>query len=200
MRGIDTYKSCADIGGEIVAAGFGFVARYLSDGASSSFHEDFPASEAAHLGALGLRLVSICEHGRPDGDHPEYFTTAQAQANVLWADSMARHAGQPQGTVIYHTVDGDLPVSVVQAYCIAMHNGLKNAGYLTGIYGSGAVCQWAIEDGYAHVSWLAESTGWSEYQWWRSKADIVQVVQTTMFGIDVDTNLTNVDNFGFWTP
>jgi len=195
-KGLDTYKNMTDYAQSLTDAGVQFVGRYLSNGIGT-IHDAFLESEARHLCAHGLKIVSILELGRPD--HDAYFTIAQANRNVETAIAFAKLAGQPKGTETFSTIDYDATVDAVRDYTIALHNGLKSAGYLHSLYANGTVCQWAKQNGYAHHTWLAEGSGMSGYQAWKSKADIVQQSTGTFHGLDVDFDAALTCDFGAWT-
>jgi hypothetical protein len=194
-KGLDTYKNMTDYGQALADAGVQFVGRYLSNGVGT-IHDAFLEAEAAHLCAHGLKIVSILELGRPD--HDAYFTVEQANRNVETAVAFAKLAGQPKGTEIFSAIDYDATVNAVHDYIIALHNGLKSAGYLHSVYANGTVCQWAKQDGYAHHTWLAEGAGMSGYEGWKSNADIVQERTGTFHGLDVDFDVAKTADCGWW--
>jgi len=194
VKGIDTFKSCLSIAGQIKGAGYSFVARYLSDGVGT-IHAAFTEIEAAHLSSLGLSLVSIAEFGKPDV--ASYFTPEQADLVIDRSVRFAALAGQKSGA-IFVTLDGDFQVPDVQNFVSIVHAGLKATGFLLGLYGNGICLKWAKDAGYAHYTWLCESTGFCGYDLWKSHADIVQVTTTTVAGIDVDTDFSQSMDFGQW--
>lgn len=196
ITGLDTYSNMHDYAGAITAAGYSFVGRYLSNGVGT-IHNPFLKVEASHLSSSGLKLISILEFGHPD--HDSYFTLDQANQNVKLCVEFAKLAGQPIGTEIFGTIDYDATVKAVYKYVMALHNGLRDAGYLHSLYGNGVVCQWAKQSGYAHHTWLAEGSGMAGYKTWLPKADIVQQRTVKFHDFDVDTDIAKSSEFGAWT-
>ncbi len=200
-QGLDFNQNVSSIAGEIVGAGYDFVARYLKPAEPS---ETLTLAEARHISAEGLSIVSIVEIGSPTC--AAYFTsakgTAVAEEVVTYADETL---GQPSDTPLYYTVDYDAQecdfpaIHAFFAAARAHHQAhAANGGnwYKLGVYGSGAVCEMLVEAGLVEYTWLSESSGFlgsRTYTGW----SLHQTREGTFDGVDCDFNESN-GNAGGW--
>lgn len=188
-KGLDSPKNLAPHAADLVAKGYGWVARYLFD--HSSFKDLLTHSEAVALSKAGLYIVSVWENGFPTTDG--YFTAAQGGIDGAHAARHAFDAGQPAGTPIYFAVDHDVDPHITLPYFQQVRVGLRGAGahYLAGVYGSGAVCELLHNGGFVSHTWLSQSKGWRGYLDEKAVADIVQGSEVGVVGIDVDLDVSD---------
>ena len=191
--GFDADQNCSSVAADAVAAGAGFVCRYL---------KNMTQAEARALSAAGLKIVSIFEStakralggaqsGTEDGDR------ALAQASVL---------GQPQGSAIYATADfgeKNTDDAAVMAYFAAFKAALEGQGKL-GMYGEGAVCQAALDAGIADYTWVMGGRLMRGTQAFiaSGKATLVQDVGDKAglnLGIDIDSDTALSEDYGGWS-
>jgi Domain of unknown function (DUF1906) len=192
-KGFDTFKNVADKATQIKADGYGWVARYYFK--ASGFKVLLGKPEAVTISAAGLYIVSVYENGFPTSN--AYFTEDQGKIDSENAVRCAQAAGQPQGSAIYFAYDADLDPNAVMDYAKAVHAIVKAAGYITGCYGSGAVCKALSEAGYVSKTWLSQSHGFRGYAQWQNNADIVQGPEGHYLGLDIDAD-TSGGNAGGW--
>ncbi len=188
-KGLDSAKSLASVARKLAADGYGFVCRYYFN--HSGFKDLLTHAEAVALSAAGLYIVAVYENGFPT--QASYFTAAQGKADASIAFNRAVAAGQPPNTPIYFAVDYDAKPEDVSLYFAAVRDQLRSMGshYLVGVYGSGAVCAYLEKHGLAAKGWLAQSRGWQGYKAAQCTADIEQGRETTVLGLDVDTDISH---------
>ncbi len=193
-QGLDADNTLTDYAGALLNAGYIWVGRYINPGKA----EPLTHAEASHLNTMGLFVVSIWEEGSPT--HIGYFTTDRGTEDGTGAVSAAQSIGQPAGTPIYFAVDYDAAESdltQIGEYFIALHSIVRNANYFVGVYSSGLVCQYLSNIGYVSQTWLSQSKGFAGYSTWLPNANIVQGIETTFDGLDVDLDSSNNDAGGW---
>jgi hypothetical protein len=142
---------------------------------------------------------------------------------------LARSFSQPRGSAIYFGVDGidaqfltllhatGQPAGETQArrlvqafvlpYFKEVAKAFKSSGYRVGVYGSGLVCSYLLEEKLAQLCWLANATSWPGYatfeptKKWVLKQHL-PTKKSDCFGTEVDLNSGNgaTDDFGQWKP
>ena len=162
---------------QIINAGYTAVGVYARE-------DRCPFAMSQGLIAAGVKLWTIWEKGNPTS--VDYFTQQQAREDTDLFLAWAKMTGQPQGSPVFACVDFDADWAAVKDYIYLFHDAVKAEGFLFGVYGSGGVCQAFKEAGYAHYTWLAQSTGWQNYQEWAPHADIRQGPSGTALGYNVD--------------
>lgn len=200
-KGLDATMDLTPYAGEIKAAGFEYVARYYYSGISHA-KVKLSRTEALHLSSMGLYLVAVFENA---GDHAEYFSNHQGVMDGSDAFAYAFHSiGQPFKTPVYFAVDYDASEQDLQSRIIPYFKGVRyttsrNDDYFVGVYGSGFVCQRLLSLGLVSYAWLAQSTGWAEYEEFKAsgKANLVQSATTVQFGVQIDPLLSNGNGGGF---
>jgi Domain of unknown function (DUF1906) len=174
------------------AAGFGFIARYLSHDPS----KNLTGPEAAAIVAANLEIVVVWE----DTAQGALRGHAGGVADALAADSQARACGLP-GAFIYFAADWDtLPgqQSLISAYLDGCATVIGRAR--TGLYGGYWACSRAREMGRASKFW--GTVAWSGSNWatcgW--VPDVMQGAQVTVDGVsvDLDTGGATGADFGQW--
>lgn len=140
------------------------------------------------LEQVGIKRFAIWERGNPT--EPEYFSPTQAVVDARAAVSFATKIQMPAGSQIFFTVDYDATpddlARHVWPYFQSVQRMVKDAGYLCSVYGSGMVCESLTIKGMAHAGWLAQSRGWSMYDFFKPRAAIVQGPVALVLGMDVD--------------
>src|SRR5579863_7327575 len=97
-KGFDTTENCGPQSANIKAAGYDFIARYLSQ----SSWKRISANEAGALKTAGLAIVLVYEDG-PTGT--DYFSNARGQVDATRAAQQAQALGAPAEVAIYFAVD-----------------------------------------------------------------------------------------------
>jgi hypothetical protein len=179
----------------VKAAGFGFVARYLSHDASKSLSK----SEAAALRVSGIAIVVVWE----DAAQGALRGHAGGVADALAADSQARACGMP-GAFIYFAADWDATApeqGVINDYLDGAASIIGRAR--TGLYGGYWACSRARTAGKASKFW--GTVAWSGSNWDPArnpnvfKPDVMQGAQVTIDGVSVDLDTADAaGDFGQW--
>jgi len=193
-KGLDANQDMTEWAGQLVQDGFGFVGRYIN---STKAHP-LTKPEVIHLSSKGLYIVSLYENGNPTSI--DYFTEDQAHRDGQGAASDALRVGQPAGYPVYMPTDYDCTqdqFAQLLRYYTIVRECLKGDGYTAGCYGNGILCEYLANLGYVSHTWLAQSHGFTGYQEWLTRADIVQGPETTWHGIDVDLDTSNGDAGGW---
>ncbi len=202
MIGIDTACDVRPHLDCITQAGYLWVGRYLAS------HTAIPGKiltpiEAKAIADAGLSIVSIWENGSPTS--AAYFTAMRGLSDGTAAKALAESLGQPEGTLIYATVDydalsADLVTGIRQYFQAFMG---AAAPYLTGVYGSGSTCEAIVDDGYAVAGWLSEASGWSGYRAYREGGRWA-ILQSDGAVCELPGDVTDKDTaqgvFGAWQP
>ena len=161
--GLDTTDALSKtVVDRLAGKGIRYVIKYCAD--TDTFpNKRLTHAERALLVAAGIKSGFVFERGNT----APYFTAAQGQADAETVVAYFKQLGVAAGVACFLAVDYDASDSEIKgpimAYAIAFHDGLKAAGYLTGVYGSGSACKALKDAGYAHFTWKAQSTGWAGY-------------------------------------
>lgn len=139
-------------------------------------------------GGVGGRGVSASD-GTRDG---EYCRNA------------APGLGATEGACIYFAVDTDESPSQEQSLVLPYFHSIKQTDmgdgeYRIGVYGSGLTCSTVKNAGLCDLTWLAGSTGWTNYSTWKAKANMVQTVDANVAGVPDDSDVAQGD-IGDYTP
>ncbi len=143
-----------------------FVIKYCSNSAMYA-NKRLTHAERADLVANGIASGFVFERGNTY----EYFSAAQGEADAQTVLAYFELLGVPPNTGIacFLAVDFDATTeqisAAILAYASRFHDGLKAAGYLTGVYGSGDTCRVLKAAGVVHYTWMAQSTGWGGYSY-----------------------------------
>lgn len=196
---LDTYESqvVAYQARNLKKMGYSSVGLYLFT--TSAFKQKLTRDIASTISNAGLYIVSVFENGNPT--QLGYFTSSRAFFDGVNATLQAKLIGQPKGSTIYFAVDGDIAQSgfpLLAAYFKAVRVLVQAAGYKVGVYGSGAVCSYLTVAGLVSKTWLSGSTGWSGYDSWKIKCDILQGETTKILGMDCDIGESTNGAGGGW--
>lgn len=195
-RGFDCASDLSAHAGQIKAAGYGWVGRYYTSDRNNP--KILKRAEALHLSSMGLFIVSVFENA---GDHAGYFSFAQGIKDMDAATVCAVNVRQPDITPIYFAVDFDATDHDCNAFIIPYFKALHGTRglYSVGVYGSGFACRRLLELGLVSFAWLAQSTGWAEYEAFKAsgKANIIQLWTTEFHGLSIDGDISNGNGGGF---
>ncbi|MBR0868444.1 DUF1906 domain-containing protein [Bradyrhizobium diazoefficiens] len=159
MLVIDTNTSYRGFGPWLKSQGVTAVGRYY--GATTNSKDLLDAQEAIELCRNGMQIFVVFE----DASRPNLNLTAdQGTADAKIALKMAGDIGQPPGSAIYFSVEGDYgqgDVSDIENYWSGIT--AKIAGrYALAVYGSGFVCSTLLSKHACKYTWVAAaSTGWN---------------------------------------
>ena len=193
MIGFDADQDCSGVADAAVAAGAGFVCRYL---------KNLTLGEAKALSAAGLKIVSIFES---TAERALQGADAGTRDGAT-AFNQAADLGQPYLSAIYTTADFD-DAAADDATVIAYFTAFKarlGEYYKHGVYANGATCQAALDAGIADFTWLAGGMGMRGSREFKAsgKATMVQDVGDKAgldLGIDVDSDTAMSEDFGGWS-
>lgn len=197
-KGFDCTSDLTPYGQAIKDAGYSFCARYYYSGISHA-KVKLSRAEALHLSGMGIYLVSVFE------DNPTsagYFSEQRGMDDGRHAFGYAAiGVQQPQGTPIYFTVDYDATPQDLTATIVPYFRSVRESrgSYLVGVYGSGLVCRTLKELGLVSYSWLAQSTGWAEYEQYKqsNQWNLLQLWTTDFHGLSIDPLISNGNGGGF---
>lgn len=199
-KGFDCTSDLTPYGQAIKDAGYTYVSRYYYSGVSHA-KVKLSRAEALHLSVMGIYLVSVFENNPTSAG---YFSLQQGESDghdAFWyADNTIR---QPLDTSIYFTVDYDATLSEIQNYIVPYFRGVRAtcAEYERRVYGSGLVCRILSELGLVSGTWLAQSTGWAEYEQYKASNqwNLLQLWTTTWNGLSIDPLISNGNGGGWLT-
>lgn len=136
--------------------GITHVGRYLS----RSTWKGLTLEEVTVLKSTGLQIFSIFEKA---STYTGYFTAVQGRADAQEGYTLAKELGQPEGTVIYFTVDFDAQPKdfpAILSYFQAIKANLQ--GYVMGCYGSHSVLTFLRSQGVSN--YFFQTVAWSNGQ------------------------------------
>jgi len=162
-------------------------------------------SGCARRAAAGLELLLIYErHGGAHDLHGD-INGQTGKRDGLFARNYAPLVGAPPDAAIIFAIDADAtPHQIsdhVLPYLMAVDEALGRS-YRMGVYGSGAVCEAALDARLVEFTMLAQSTGWSGYGRYEAsrKATLRQGAETSIAGLRVDPNVASMKDFGQFKP
>ncbi len=198
LRGLDGNVNLTTKGDCLKSHGFDFAIRYYN---INNPGKNLTRPEGQALVAAGLQLGAVFEDGHPD--HDTFFSHDKGVIHGKTAHDMATNKiGQPGGSAIYFAVDYDPALHTVQTiitdYFKGVNEGLASANggspkYAIGVYGSGLTCRLLLAEGLATLTWLTQSTGFTESKDFAKKKlyNLIQFLDTDVCGINVDPDETN---------
>jgi len=198
---IDVSYACGDQAAYLAGAGVKTIIRYYSrDTALPQKRLSLP--EARSFASAGLRLAIV--HEARHGDQIASFTNTLGQLDGAYARQYgAQVIGQPAGSAIYFGADIDATPNQISnciqpyfegvAAAMTAANGLPI--YQIGIYGSGASCDAILTAQLARYAWLAQSTGWQDYQNFlqSNRWSLLQGMPADVGELNCDPNTSNGD-------
>lgn len=173
----------------LVKNGVTTVGRYLSHNTKG-----VTTDEVAAIKAAGLQIFSIYETAPIKAS---YFTAAQGKTDALDAYNLAKAVGQPEGSVIYFTVDYDAQTADFPAilnYFNAVNQTLK--GYKVGAYGSYTVLNFLHSHNASN--YYFQTCAWSG----SNRCSFLNIYQfqcdKTLAGLQVDFDNFEKSDVGAW--
>jgi hypothetical protein len=158
---------------QIKAAGYAGALVYVSElrpGADFDF-KPVTRGYADALRAEGLQVVSCYQYGKPGWPTPSDFTRGfdGGVSDVQTAMRLHGAAGGPDSAPIFFSVDEDIDAEVWNTLAVEWFRGINSVLGVnrTGVYGSAAVCGWAIRDRVIGESttpghaWAWQTRAWS---------------------------------------
>lgn len=193
---IDVSTQCGQKAAAPRAAGVETIIRYYS---RDTVHpaKRLTAAEAAQFTAAGLR-IGIVHEGRR-GDKVDNFDRRCGIADAKYAFLYgAQVIGQPAGTALYFGVDFDATAAEIRTSIVPYFQGIADGiaalpdapGFQVGVYGSGRTCKAVLDAGLAKLAWLAQSTGWGDFEDFlgSNRWALSQGPRGTIAGVDCDPN------------
>jgi hypothetical protein len=147
----------------------------------------------------GFKAAVVFQH---HNDQFASFTPWRGREDAERSLALADENSQLKGSAIYFGVDGawqsTFEISNIIAYFREVKARLADAGYRTGVYGSGLVCHTLLRSGLAELCWLAAPTSWPAFHDYYPKKEwrMVQLPTTKCGGRSVDFNLANDADYG----
>jgi hypothetical protein len=174
------------------AAGYAFVARYLSYDTTG---KNLTAGEAQGLFAAGIDVVANWEAGAEDALQGQSEGVSEAEE----AQTLAAGCGMPPDRPIYFSVDFDATpdqLAAIESYFDGVASVLGPGR--VGAYGSYYVIQSLFDDG--KIQWGWQTTAWSGGQW-DPRAQLQQIENCiSVAGVSADLDQSTVSDFGQWGP
>lgn len=196
---VDTASSAEALASAIARKGYKAVARYYS---FSNWKKLQPA-EAQQLIAAGLTIITVYEDSN---NQASVFNKASGEQQASEALHLAQNIiRQPRDSAIYFAVDYDASyydyVNCITPYLKAIKASFAKVGtpYKIGVYGSGLICENALQDGLVDFTWLSQSKGFHDYQPFKDslKWNILQGNDVKISGTDFDSDILNLSNGDF---
>ncbi|WP_068081497.1 DUF1906 domain-containing protein [Polycladidibacter stylochi] len=195
VYGLDTAQNTSAYALAIAQAGFRSVGRYYS----KSSWKVLTRQEALDLSTAGLKIFVVYQDSN---NSPSSFSYEAGQSAATTALTLAHGVGQPQGSAIYFAVDYDASQSdydnYIKPYLEGVNATFETGGnpYSTGIYGSGLICNNALNDELVQFSWLSQSTKFQGYDAFYNslKWNLAQQSAKNLNGLEYDPDLINTRN------
>lgn len=158
-----------DVGGfakAIADAGVRTVIRYYNHRNSRNLPgKCLEKQESARLLEAGLSIAVIFQQNGGRDGRIEDFAAKWATDDANRSLALAAKVGQPPGTAIYFAVDHDYvqwdDLDIIRAYFATVRARLVDAGFRTGVYGSGMIAGILLDAGAVDLVWLSGSVKWS---------------------------------------
>ena len=120
--------------------------------------------------------VSLYTYSTTVSQVSDFSTAGQKLTSVL--NQMKLERGSNNGAPVMNGPLGPQGPTIngpISDYMRAFQAAMQPAGYLASVYGSGRTCRILLSKGLAKTGWLAQSTGFAEYNVFKPKAGIVQL-------------------------
>jgi hypothetical protein len=184
----DTTQDCSTLAPQLLAKGYDVIIRYYSQNA----WKRLGAAEALAISRAGLRLAVVYQDRQ---NQAEDFSAYKGRSSASAALDYAHHViFQPAGSAIYFSVDYDATsddlTNCILPFFAAVRAEFDSSGkdYQIGVYGSGLTCRTLQDAGVVDFTWLAQSTGFLDYNSYLSsqKWALAQRAPTNELNIDGD--------------
>ena len=212
---------------KLKAAGISTVIRYYDWVNETLPGKTLSMRELKLIAKLEMSVAVVFQHN--NDCLCTFMTKVRGRLDAQRALDLARSFSQPKGSAIYFGVDGvdaqfvtlmratgqpvgDAQVrkfiqAFVRPYFQEIAKTMKTSGYKIGVYGSGSVCAYLLDEKLAQHCWLANATGWPGHdafeptRRWVLKQHL-PTRKSDCFGVEVDLNSGNgaTEDFGQWKP
>jgi hypothetical protein len=194
--GFDTFSDPVSLIPELKAKGISWIALYYFH--TSGFKKLLTHDIALALSKAGFYVVAVYENGEPTTI--EYFTPTRGSFDLATIQLRVQQCEQPSGSCIYATVDFEVEESdldKIGAYFKELQPIRKT--HLLGAYAEGLVLEYLLKENLIDKAWLSQSKGFYDYQKFidSGKANIIQGIETTQLGEDIDKDISNGNAGGF---
>jgi hypothetical protein len=179
---------------QLKSAGIRTIFSYLSS-INPTGGKCWTVARVKDAAAAGFRIGLV--HEGWGGVNGRGVSAADGERDSKYCRQAAQVLGAPKGACIYFACDTDFTANqikiMVTPYFQQIRRNFADGFYRIGVYGSGAVCSAMKDAGLTDLTWEAQSKGWMGYSSWLAKADMVQGPETTLAGLDVDTDTARGD-------
>jgi len=212
---------------KLKGAGIGTVIRYYDWVSETLPGKTLTLRELGLIAGLDMSVAVIFQHN--NDCLCTFMKKGRGTRDAERALELAKSFSQPAGSAVYFGVDGvdahylsllhatGIPGGepqarkfvqrYVRAYFEEVAKVMRSSGFKIGVYGSGLVCSYLLDEKLAHYCWLANATGWPGYQSFEAKRTWVlkqhlPTRKADCFGMEVDLNSGNGSgrDFGQWKP
>ncbi|MBY0383588.1 DUF1906 domain-containing protein, partial [bacterium] len=185
----------------VKALGVSTIIRYYDHPNETIRGKTLRRSERDLIVQNGFKIAVVFQH---NNDELASFTQARGKMDAERSLALAAENLQPQGSAIYFGIDGGwssaADLNRIQQYISTTSVIIRQAGFRMGVYGSGRVCMMVLSEEIADYCWLANATGWPDYnQFFQSNQWMLRQYLPEKVGtFDVDFNDINpkVSDFG----
>jgi hypothetical protein len=198
---VDVSFSCGGHASFLAGAGIKTIIRYYSRDTGLPTKR-LTRPEAEQFAAAGLKIGIV--HEAKHGDKPIAFSHDLGVMDATYSRDYGRQViRQPSGSAIYFGVDFDVTSQQLQGRIIPYFTGVASVlrlpngspSYKIGVYGSGRVCSELQTQGLVDYTWLAQSTGWADYNAYKQakRWAIRQLMPVHVGEIEGDPDIVNPD-------
>lgn len=142
----------------------------------------------------GMGIGVVFQH---NNNNIASFTAARGTSDANRSLELAAGLKQPKGSSISFGVDGSwnksAEITAIKSYFKKAGPIIRGAGYRIGAYGSGLTCRYLLDEKLVDQCWLANATGWPEYQKFKdtNRWTMVQSLPKTCGGMKTDFNVVS---------
>lgn len=183
----------------LVAAGWQFVVRYVSDDRrtmGTPWEKNLDSLEALALSRAGLDIVLVWEGVAVDRDPLKGYAKGVADARAALATALA--LGAPARPVVYFAVDWNATADQFPAIGDYFSGVASVFGPdRTGCYGHTYLLRYLFAANVISYGWIPRAASWS-YGLGESRAQLRQLSGATVGGSSVDLDDATSDDFGQW--
>jgi hypothetical protein len=201
---------------QIKTAGFDGALVYVSELRPGATFDFKPATREFTDGmrALGLRVVSCYQYGKPGWPTPSDFTRGYdgGVADAQTALRLHGAAGGPDSAPIFFSVDEPIDAKTWKNTAIQWFRGINSVLGVarTGVYGGRDTCTWAVgDDVVGHSTTPGHRWAWQTKAWSRGEREPAAVLFQTevvtasdpgalIDGVHVDVDDVLAADFGQW--
>jgi peptidoglycan hydrolase-like protein with peptidoglycan-binding domain len=205
---IDTNSNATEKAAAIKAAGITTVIRYINPLSATSW-KAIKKAEALALAKAGLTIGLVCEGwgGSDNFSHSDITAATGARDGAFCAHYAESEVGAPSGAVIYAAIDNDTTEDQITTLVLPYMREFKRTlggKCRLGIYGSGAACAAALDDGCSDLAWLSNARGWAGYSQFKESGrwSLLQLKEQNWMGLSIDPDQANPNktDIGDFTP